>query len=232
MTCRYLLQHVQSPAEAAIPPFCIRPRAAISPAAAHLKELRTNSSRRPRRSADWCRTFLRWHAKCCCWALPMNAATPYDPSISLGDAENWLALGTGALLLLVGASRRSPAAPASRCHPHRCCIGVSPAVGRTPERLRPPRQHEDRPRRRARRARSGIDPVGGPRRRRLPLLASPRKSPAVHDAPQPGDGDSRRHSRTGWPQVLPGWPSSGRRRSSTRSRTSFSRGARFLDLTS
>ena len=31
----------------------------------------------------------------------------YDRSTSLADAENWLALGTGTLLLLVGASRRS-----------------------------------------------------------------------------------------------------------------------------
>ncbi len=30
-----------------------------------------------------------------------------DRSISLGDAENWLALGAGAVLLLAGASRRS-----------------------------------------------------------------------------------------------------------------------------
>jgi uncharacterized membrane protein len=30
-----------------------------------------------------------------------------DRPISLGDAENWLALGTGAVLLLLGASRRS-----------------------------------------------------------------------------------------------------------------------------
>ena len=32
---------------------------------------------------------------------------PYDEATSLRDAENWLALSTGALLLLVGASRRS-----------------------------------------------------------------------------------------------------------------------------
>jgi uncharacterized membrane protein len=37
----------------------------------------------------------------------MDAAILDDRSTSLGDAENWLALGTGALLLLVGASRRS-----------------------------------------------------------------------------------------------------------------------------
>jgi hypothetical protein len=33
----------------------------------------------------------------------MNAATLSNRSTSLADAENWFALGTGALLLLVGA---------------------------------------------------------------------------------------------------------------------------------
>jgi uncharacterized membrane protein len=37
----------------------------------------------------------------------LNNRSPSLGSTSLGDAENWLALGTGALLLLVGASRRS-----------------------------------------------------------------------------------------------------------------------------
>jgi uncharacterized membrane protein len=37
----------------------------------------------------------------------MNAEALYDRSPSLADAENWLAFGAGALLLLVGASRRS-----------------------------------------------------------------------------------------------------------------------------
>src|SRR5438105_14877920 len=39
--------------------------------------------------------------------LPMDAKTLDRQSSSLGNIENWLALGTGALLLLVGASRRS-----------------------------------------------------------------------------------------------------------------------------
>jgi uncharacterized membrane protein len=39
--------------------------------------------------------------------VPMNANALYEPSPSVADAENWLALGTGALLLIVGASRRS-----------------------------------------------------------------------------------------------------------------------------
>jgi uncharacterized membrane protein len=39
--------------------------------------------------------------------LPMDAEALSDRSASLADAENWLALGTGAFLLLVGASRRS-----------------------------------------------------------------------------------------------------------------------------
>jgi uncharacterized membrane protein len=37
----------------------------------------------------------------------MDADRLYDRSTALSDAENWLALGSGALLLLVGASRRS-----------------------------------------------------------------------------------------------------------------------------
>jgi uncharacterized membrane protein len=37
----------------------------------------------------------------------MNAEALYERSPSVSDAENWLALGTGALLLIVGASRRS-----------------------------------------------------------------------------------------------------------------------------
>jgi uncharacterized membrane protein len=37
----------------------------------------------------------------------MDADALKDRSASLADAENWLALGSGALLLLVGASRRS-----------------------------------------------------------------------------------------------------------------------------
>ena len=39
----------------------------------------------------------------------MNAEALYDPSPTVADAESWLALGVGGLLLLVGASRRSPA---------------------------------------------------------------------------------------------------------------------------
>ena len=37
----------------------------------------------------------------------MNSEALYDRSPSLADAEDWLALGAGALLLLVGVSRRS-----------------------------------------------------------------------------------------------------------------------------
>jgi uncharacterized membrane protein len=37
----------------------------------------------------------------------MDAEGLYRRSSSVGDAKNWLALGTGALLILVGASRRS-----------------------------------------------------------------------------------------------------------------------------
>jgi uncharacterized membrane protein len=41
------------------------------------------------------------------FTLSMEAGAVYDRPTSLADAENWLALGTGAVLLLVGASRRS-----------------------------------------------------------------------------------------------------------------------------
>src|ERR1044072_7417789 len=37
----------------------------------------------------------------------MDAEALYDRSASLGDADKWLALGAGATLLLVAASRRS-----------------------------------------------------------------------------------------------------------------------------
>ena len=37
----------------------------------------------------------------------MDVDRMYDGTTSLSDAENWLALGSGALLLFVGASRRS-----------------------------------------------------------------------------------------------------------------------------
>ena len=37
----------------------------------------------------------------------MDAETLYEPSFSLGDIENWLALGSGAVMLCIGASRRS-----------------------------------------------------------------------------------------------------------------------------
>ena len=49
---------------------------------------------------------VRWYATCSS-TVPMNAEAVYEPSPSVADAENWLALGTGALLLIVGASRRS-----------------------------------------------------------------------------------------------------------------------------
>ena len=49
----------------------------------------------------------RWYAKCCSRRCLMDTESLYNRSTSLGDAENWLALGSGVLLLLVGASRRS-----------------------------------------------------------------------------------------------------------------------------
>jgi uncharacterized membrane protein len=63
--------------------------------------------------------------------LPMDAEALDDRSPSLADAEKWLALGAGALLLLVGASRRSTAG---------ACLAISSApllyrgiTGRWPE---------------------------------------------------------------------------------------------------
>src|SRR3954447_4909806 len=38
----------------------------------------------------------------------MHTEAMYNRSPSVSDAENWLALGAGALLLMAGASRRSP----------------------------------------------------------------------------------------------------------------------------
>ena len=73
----------------------------------------------------------------------MDADRLYDGTTSLGDAENRLALDSGALLLLVGASRRSlggaSGTPAvSRHHG----ISAGPC-----EWLRSARQHQDGPRR-------------------------------------------------------------------------------------
>jgi hypothetical protein len=51
-------------------------------------------------------------------AIVMDRETLYNRSPSLLDAENWLALGAGALLLLIGASRRSAVG---------ACVAVSSA---------------------------------------------------------------------------------------------------------
>src|SRR5215207_9693742 len=48
----------------------------------------------------------RWYAKCCS-RLRMDAAPLSNSPASRSDAEQWFALGAGALLLMVGASRRS-----------------------------------------------------------------------------------------------------------------------------
>ena len=76
-------------------------------------------------------------------AIPMDAEALYDRSPSLVDAENWLALGAGAVLLLVGASRRSTVG---------ACLAVASApllyrgiTGRWPDVLNgsPARQDKD-----------------------------------------------------------------------------------------
>jgi hypothetical protein len=59
----------------------------------------------------------------------MDAGVLHHRSPSLGDVDNWFALGAGAFLLIVGATRRSTAVPASRWHPHHCCIAASLAAG-------------------------------------------------------------------------------------------------------
>ena len=150
----------------------------------------------------------------------MNAEALYERSPSVSDAENWLALGTGALLLIVGASRRSAVG---------ACLAASSVpllyrgiTGRWPDVLNghlQPDNTRDGARRRARRPRSGIGSARETRRRRLSLLASPREPAAVHDAPRPGDGNVGRQVALGGTQVRPGWPSNGTPRSSTRSRT-------------
>jgi len=65
--------------------------------------------------------------------IGMNAEGLYHRSPSVSDAENWLALGAGALLFLAGASRRSPIG---------ACLAVSSApllyrgiTGRRPDVL-------------------------------------------------------------------------------------------------
>jgi uncharacterized membrane protein len=48
---------------------------------------------------------FNWYAKCS--LADVNAQALHGQSLSLTDAENWLALGTGALLLVLGTCRRS-----------------------------------------------------------------------------------------------------------------------------
>jgi uncharacterized membrane protein len=76
-------------------------------------------------------------------ALPMDAAAVHDRSPSFVDAENWLALSAGALLLLVGASRLLLVG-ASRRSAVGACLAVSSApllyrgvTGRWPDVLQP-----------------------------------------------------------------------------------------------
>lgn len=55
----------------------------------------------------WCRASDAGTQRARLDSTYMDAGRLYDGPTSLSDAENWLALGSGALLLLVGASRRS-----------------------------------------------------------------------------------------------------------------------------
>ena len=159
----------------------------------------------PSRSAACSELFLciertrphRWYARCSCHQDPMNAEALFERSPSVGDAEIVLTLGAGAFLLLVGASRRSPVG---------ACLAILVSASAVSRHHRPVAKHLQWSRgiehassawRRARHPRSGIDPRGTTGRRRLPVLASPRKSPAVHVPPQPGRGGLRQEIALG-----------------------------------
>src|SRR6185295_16408743 len=74
-----------------------------------LKELQTRSPRFSLRAeqADAMPERHRLVRKMLPSTVAMYAEASYEPTPSVADAEHWLALGTGALLLIVGASRRS-----------------------------------------------------------------------------------------------------------------------------
>ena len=79
----------------------------------------------------------------------MHSEALYGRSRSLADAEDWLALGAGALLLLVGASRRSTVGCLSRGVIRAAAVPRHhwPLAGCS-ERRFPARQHQERPGRR------------------------------------------------------------------------------------
>ena len=166
-------------------------------------------------------------------AIPMDTEALYDRSPSLVDAENWLALGAGALLLLVGASRRSTVG---------ACLAVSSApllyrgiTGRWPDVLNGIRQPD-----------STKTALGGERgvhvresiRLEVPVADVYRFWRRLENLPRfmthldRVTETRRRHVALGGRQGPPGWPSNGTPRSSTRSRTRSSRGVRFPDPTS
>ena len=59
----------------------------------------------------------------------MDAEAQYDRPPSLVDADNWLALGAGAVLLLVGVSRRSIVGACLAVWSAPCYTAASPADG-------------------------------------------------------------------------------------------------------
>ena len=166
------------------------PFAALRLASHTYEERHTTSSTRPT-----ARSPSRCGAEACALVRKMLFRQHlWMPRLCTTDPPHWPMRKTGwrlapaHLLLLVGASRRSTVG---------ACLAVSSApllyrgiTGRWPDVLNgycPARQYEERSWRRSRRPRPGIDSAGGARRRRLPVLASPRESAAVHDTPRPCD---------------------------------------------
>ena len=126
---------------------------------------------------------------------------------SLSDAETLLALGTGTLLLLVGASRRfaigALLAVSSAPLLYRGITGHWPSVlnGLTePDNTKGALGGD------AWRARARIDSAGSATRRGLRVLASFGEPAAIHELPRPRDRDCRTANRTGWRSGQPDWP--------------------------
>ena len=166
----------------------------------------------------WCRTSALVRKMLCRHYL-------WTPQLSTIDPPHWVTLKTGwRLAPAPAAARRRVATLCDRCLPRGVIrtTAVSryhrPLAGR-PERPRPARQHQT-----ALGGERGVHvresirlelPVADVYRfwRRLENL--PRFMTHLDRVTEPPTAD-----RIGWPPVLPGWPSSGTRRSSTRSRTS------------
>jgi uncharacterized membrane protein len=155
-----------------------------------------------------------------------EAVSPRAPS--LADAKNWMALGAGALLLMVGASRRSPIGAA-------LAVSATPLLyrgftGRWPDVLNGNRNRD-----------STRDALGGDRgvhvresiRLEVPVAVVYRFWRRLDNLPQFMTHLERvTEGPDGLRRVPRDCPSNGTRRSSTRSRTRYWRGVRFPDPTS